>query len=938
MMFDTSMTAASSEHAWEVDVPQDTLLATKFHIPLARSTSVHRVHLIEQLNMGMQGKLALICAPAGFGKTSVVSAWAMQAEQKASVAWVSLDDDDNDMVRFWTYLINALDRLHPGLSQRLLPLLQSHQSPPIELILTALINVLTTIAEPMVLILDDYHLITPQPIHASLCFLLDHLPPHVHLVLISRTTPSLPLARWRSRGHLSELRANALRFSVEEVTALLQAEIGLSLAPELVQALAERTAGWIAGLQLAALSLKGRADSAERAEFIRAFTGSHRYIMDYLTEEVLHCQSEEVQLFLQQTALLERLSAPLCQVVTGMDRSQALLEQIEQANLFLVPLDDERVWYRYHHLFSQVLRRKLQESQPEQIAELHRRASVWHEQQGLLTQAVNHALAACEYGQAIRLMERAWPSMLYQERSILQQWIEALPAGQLQKSPRLCITYAVLLAANFQEGKVERYLQLAETSLQEKSQDEIAGQVQQMLGEIDGIRADLACNRGELPQAIALCHQALERLPVENVSLRGSINLNLGVAHVYHGEMMAAQRALTEALEQSQAAGNLYNVLHSLYRLGWMHMMQGRTRLPFYSFQHALQLVETHPQYRRSPHVSLISILMGELLREWNELESAEQMLKQGIESCEQNGFDTAPLGAGYTILAQVKQAQGAMASSIALMQQLEQIVQLHGKKILFDARISLCQVRLWIAQDKLEAAMQWKQEYRSTRCSHGSPSPLYEIECLALAQILLAQSRARRYLPGEHPLEEALQMLEQVRPFAEAGGRMGHVVEALVLQALVFQALGDLPQATKALEEALVLAEPEGYVRTFVDEGPLMAQLLQHLVASGRAWPYITTLLKALDIPTNQQQDLHSPQSCVHAALLEPLSEREVEVLRLLMSSRSNAEIAQTLVVSRNTLKTHLQHIYSKLGVTTRMQAVSRARELHLLSAEASW
>ena len=916
--------------------PQTSLITTKFYIPPIIPTLVARPHLLQRLNEGVQKKLTLICAPAGFGKTSLLAQWCAglhtrHSDHPISIAWVSLEAGEDDPQQFWRYVLTALHSFAPQIGEEILPLLQLPDPPSIELLLTRVINTLAVTREEIVMVLDDYHVIQAAAIHQSLTFLLEHLPPHLHLILAGRSQPPLPLARWRSRGQVSELLSDALRFSVEEAQAFLQKATGRSWPAEAVVVLFQRTEGWIAGLQLAALSLKGRSESTE---FIRAFAGSSRYVLDYLSEEVLRQQPEAVQTFLLQTSILDQLSALLCDAVTGQHGSQAMLEHLEQANLFVVPLDDEQNWYRYHHLFRELLHHRLRRSSPELVPQLHQRAADWYEQQGLPDPAVKHALAASEYGQAMRLMEQAAPSMLHQERNTLRQWIEALPAEQLKASPRLCIAYAVLLAANFQLGTVERYLEWAETSLQERPKDELAGQVQQMLGEIDSIRADLACNRGELPQAIALCHQALERLPRERVFLRGSINLTLGVAHVYHGEMMAARDALIEALELSQAAGNVYNVLHSLCRLGWMYMMQGQSHQPYHSFQRALHLVETHPQFKRSLHVSLIYIFMGEILREWNELDRAAHMLKQGIEICEQNGFDTGSLGAGYTILAQVKQAQGAMDEAIALMQKLEQIIQLHGKKILFESRISLCQVRLWIAQGKLESAIQWKQENRSILCTQGSPSHLYEIQCLALAQVQLAQSRAGRYLPAEHPLQEALHLLEQARSRAEVSGRMGHVVDALVLQALVLQAMGNLPQAIQALQEALVLAEPEGYVRTFVDEGPPMAQLLQQLVASGGAWPYVTRLLEVLGIPTNQQQDTHSLQSCVQTAPLESLSEREVEVLRLLGSSRSNAEIAQTLVVSMNTVKTHLQHIYGKLGVINRTQAVARARELHLLSS----
>jgi ATP/maltotriose-dependent transcriptional regulator MalT len=703
---------------------------------------------------------------------------------------------------------------------------------------------------------------------------------------------------------------------------------GRSLPVEAVAVLSQRTEGWIAGLQLAALLLKGR---GEIADFIRAFAGSHRYVLDYLSEEVLRRQPEAVQAFLLQTAILDRLCGPLCDAVTGVPSGQAMLEYLEQANLFLVPLDDERNWYRYHHLFHEVLRHRLRRSSPEQVPELHLRAADWYEQKGLLSEAIHHALAAPEYPQAVRLMERAatlW--MLYHERSTLKWWIEALPKEHLMGSPRLCLTYAMLLVALAQSEVVEPYLEQAELALEHLPHNEATIQ---MLDEVDILRAHVACHRGGLPCAIALCQRALERIPRDQVLLRSTVFLTLGTSYAFNGELAAAEQALTEALEANQAAGNLYGAIDALYHLGWQHWLAGHLHLAYSTYRRALHLVESHPEYRRALRISIIFIAMGEILREWNALDEAAEAVNQGIEYGQQSGLEKA-LSFGVVFLAHIRQAQGRSEEAAQLVQQREQIVQQEAAATLDGESAFLYLVRFWISQGNLDAAVQWGQHYRRIPESDRSSRALYTLEGLTLARLLLAQSRQGRPLSTEHPLEEALALLERVRERSEAEGQMLDVLEALVLQSLVWQAQGHLQEALSALQEALTLAEPEGYVRLFVDEGPPMAELLQQVVASSGASPYITSLLKALGASTPQQQEAEPAQTGASSALVDSLSEREVEVLRLLALGRSNAELAQTLVVSVSTVKTHLQHIYSKIGVTSRTQAVARAQELHLLAS----
>lgn len=632
-MPELSAMANSKERLWQ----QNPLLGTKLYIPPTPSRFVLRPRLIKQLEEGMHTRLSLICAPAGFGKTSLLSECCAHLSEYAtcSIAWVSLDSDDNDPVRFWRYILVALHQVQAGPEDIMRSLLESVEPPALDYIITTLINAIFVFPRKVVLVLDDYHTITTPSIHQGLMFLLDHLPPQLHIILASRTDPPLLLARLRSRGQLSELRTDDLRFTLAELVTFLETATNLTFSEETVRLLGQRTEGWIAGLNLAALSLRGRTDSAT---FIKDFAGSHRYILDYLSEEVLRQLPKSIQLFLQQTSLLERLSGPLCNAVTEQSNCQELLEQLEQANLFILPLDDERNWYRYHHLFSEVLRRQLQHSQPEHIPALHHRAAAWYEQQGFITEAVSHALATTDYELTARLIERAAsPLLLRGERRTLQQWLQALPQEIVQRRPRLCIASASLLASSSVQLKaVEPYLRLAEARLLETPEDETESQVQEMLGEIYAIRANITHHQGDFLRAIPLFEQALSRTSRANAFQRAYIDQNLGASLVYSGKVEEASPVLREAVEMSQAAGSLYILMQSFHRLIWMRMVQGSLQQAYNTSQRALQYIEAAMKQGSLPHAGVVYVVMGDILREWNQLDAAEQALQRGIEDCEQ--------------------------------------------------------------------------------------------------------------------------------------------------------------------------------------------------------------------------------------------------------------------------------------------------------------
>jgi ATP/maltotriose-dependent transcriptional regulator MalT len=911
--------------------PVDLLLATKLHAPQPPLQLVRRPLLVGRLQQAVERPLTLIAAPAGFGKTTLLSTWLEHTSLPA--AWIALEQDDDDLTRFWSYVFTALSHLHQGLGTSALSLLQASTLsplPPIENVLTVWINELATLPHEMALVLDDYHLITAPPIHQSLTYLLDHLPPQLHLVMATRADPPLPLARLRTRGHLTEIRAADLRFTSEEVMAFLTQALGPHLSSEEIAALEARTEGWIAGLQLAALSMQGRNDIAG---FLAAFSGSHRYIIDYLVEEVLARQPEPVQTFLLQTAILERLQGSLCEAVTGVMREpgeeasgQAMLEQVEQANLFLTPLDDERRWYRYHQLFAEALRHRLQRRQPDQVPVLHRRASTWYEQHGLLREAVHHALTAADFEQAARLIEHTAESTAKRgELSTLRSWLEALPDEMLRSRVELCLWQGWLLTLSGQYDTAERLLQDLEprlrTSATSSELPAMGGSVEppwhgvsqrgliEYAGRAAAIRAFIAYRRGDIPHTIDLACQALEQLPFDQ-SFRGLVAWYLGIAYLYRGDQAKGAAALTEARASSQAAGNSYVAFMATYELAQMQARQGYLHQADQSYQRALELgaerggplAATGPAY----------VGRGDLQREWNDLDQASHSLLIGIAQCQQTGNPSILL-TGRITLARVKQAQGDAVGANLLIQEIEQILRSSRLSPLEAAHCSAWHARLALAQGDLALASRWVQE-RNLGVD-DELSPPRQMEYLTLARVLITQHRPRLALP----------MLGRLLLQAERQGRMGNALEILVLQALASRVGGDEAGAIERLSRALPLAKPEGYIRLFVDEGEPMVALLRQAYARGITPDYVATLLSAAEAPA---LTAFAPAR----SLLEPLTERELEVLRLLVAGLSNAAMARELVITVGTVKSHINHIYGKLGVQSRPQAIARAHTLHLL------
>jgi LuxR family maltose regulon positive regulatory protein len=902
MWYDTPMPGKPANEAMSTP-----LLTTKLFRPPAGPRLVPRPHLIGHLEEGLQlgHRMTLVSAAAGFGKTTLLSDWLRQTDRP--VAWLSLDEGDNDPTRFLAYLIAALQRIDPDIGQTAQAMLQAPRgaSQP-EPLLTSLINDIVATTEPFILVLDDYHVIEAPPIYRAVTFLLDNLPPSeqgMHLVIATRADPSLPISRLRGRGQLTELHVADLRFTPSEAEAYFNEAMALALSAEQVAALAQRTEGWIVGLQLAALALQGTLSLQGQenvASFIRAFSGSQRYVLDYLSEEVLNRQPQQIQAFLLQTAILDRLTGSLCDAVVQGTESRQVLESLDASNLFVVRLDEQRCWYRYHRLFADLLLQRLRRKSPQLVPQLHARASAWYEQQGLLPEAVDHLLSAADFERAAHLIEQAaWPMLARGEMTTLLGWLKALPDGVKRTRPRLGVLCGWALALTGQVDLVEPCL--------------VGLDLQPVAGEVAALRAYVVDLAGDLSQAIRFCHQALKLLPTENLLLHSIVALILGTgAYWTDGDPHASIRALSEAATLGRTAGNVHLDVTATCTLGHVQMMQGHLHRAAETFERAFQIA-TSGGGAPTLFVGLGHAGMAEVLYEWNDLAGAMDHAGKSIEMGESGeSVDVLQAGYSYIPLAQIHQVQGDGEKALQVLQKAEQLAQRCNQEHM-QALIVAARTRFWLAQGDLAAAFRWAQE--SQRSPTGEPEYEHEFENITLSQVFIAQGRPDR----------ALALLVRLLQAAEAMGRMGRLIQILSLQALAYQEQGDGPQALAVLGRALSLAEPEGYVRTFVDAGEPMARLLRRALAEGIAPDYVARLLASI-APTAPEA---SPAA---GGLVEPLTGREMEVLRLIAGGLSNREIADELVVAVSTVKSHVNHIHGKLDVKNRTQAVARARTLGLL------
>jgi LuxR family transcriptional regulator, maltose regulon positive regulatory protein len=945
------------------------LLQTKLTAPPFRPNLVLRPRLAGILDAGLGGQLTLVSAPAGFGKTTLVSEWlhkkAEGRRQKvepssafplpSAFAWLSLDQDDNDPARFLAYLTTAIERLQKGAGETAHSLLQSPQPPPPMAIVSSLINALADEAavayapdNRYVLVLDDYHTIRAGPLHEAMACLLEHQPACLHLMILTRADPPLPgIPRLRSRNQLAEMRAADLRFTVDEAAVFLNQVMGLDVSATDVAALEARTEGWIAGLQMAALSMQGRPDIPA---FVRAFTGSHRYVVDYLIEEVFRGQPEELRDFLLQTCILDRLHGPLCDQVTGRSDSQANLERLEAANLFLIPLDDERRWYRYHQLFRDVLQSRLRQAYPEQLPGLHCRAAAWYEQEGQVETAIHHALAARDFHSAERILQDIGNWMLTAGRwSTLLAWLEAMPDSFTRTRPALCLYSAWALFLTGRWEAVESYLQDVEQLLSAGKEHLIAegtpaGEPTALIGwrgQVATIRGQMASFQGDTTRAIEHSQQALAWLPADNLLMRGVVAVNLGFTYLNLGNWSEAERLFSEGRAACEAAGNESMALAAANGLASIDEAHGRLHQAAAGFSDVLLRAGSRlDQAAIGAHYDLAGVLY-----EWNDLDRAWHHISQARNLSNQLQL---PRLRTYCDLrmARIRQAQGDRRAASEL---LASALSLQTSALgLQPSAISVAVVSARLAAGRgdreiLEQYLQRKAEILSRPYTVGRGP---EHHALVQAHLALGQ------------LPEAEVVLESLAPAARAGGHVGLQIEILALQALLLWKRGDTSARLSAdqaraefvLNQALTMAEPGGYTRTFLDLGPALQELMlaYRLRGKGRACPepvegeaedsshhllaYVDRLLLAFD-PAGPAQpgkgDIEAPASQI---LIEALSERELEVLRLMADGQPNQAIANTLFLALGTVKSHAHHIYAKLDVQSRTQAIARARELGLI------
>jgi len=990
------------------------LLSTKLYAPPRRSGAVLRPRLVERLNEALHHRLVLISAPAGFGKTTLLSEWLAQGRDArgarretpgdssqhetfspfplfpSRVAWLSLDAGDRELARFLVYLVAALQTAAPELGAAARALLQSPQPPPAEVVLTALLSEIAAAPGDLVLVLDDYHLVDAEPIDAALTFLVEHLPPQLHLVIATREDPRLPLARLRARGQLAELRAADLRFSPAESAEFLNHTMGLSLTADDIAALDARTEGWAAGLQLAALSLQGRADTAG---FIRAFAGSHRFVLDYLLEEVLQRQPADVQSFLLHTAILERMCGPLCDAVlenrepprgyptenkeprnrgtaepgttqrvpdqeprtknqggestvNSLDReatienrqsaiehrqrsnAQTLLEHLDRANLFVVPLDDRRQWYRYHHLFAEVLLARLVEGQPYLLPALHERASRWYEQNGMRADAIRHALAAEDFGRAAALIELAWPAAeASSQTATWLGWVKRLPAELVRARPVLSVWYAYALLGDGKIEAAETWLTQAERWLEphhgadRRTEDPADAMVvadderfRSLPAAIAVARAYRAQALGDIPATVGYARRALELAAEEDQLRSGQATALLGLTYWASGDLEAADRIFAAFTARLRLAGSLADAISTAFVLAEIRVALGRGREAARALEQLLQdaLEQGEPL---PPGTADLYRGLAELCRERGDLEAATRHLLTSRALSQQDALLDWRRRLRVSE-ARMRQTEGRLDEALVLLDEAERM---YIRTPLPDVRpIAALRARIWDAQGRLAEAQGWARE--RGLAADDQLSYMREFEHITLARLQIARYRSSR--AGTF-IREAARLLERLLAAAEAGGRMGSVLEILVLQALVHHAQGDTALALAPLTRALSLAEPEGYVRIFLDEGPPMARLLHEAAARGVAPEHTRQLLAAFS---------PAEPPGARAAGLEPLSERELEVLRQIAAGLTNREIAGRLYLSLYTVKAHARSIYDKLGASNRTQAVAIARELGLL------
>lgn len=916
------------------NAPVAPLLETKTYVPRWRKGLVSRPRLVERLDRAGELPLTLVSAPAGFGKTTLLAEWLASSSDSAQPAtWLSLDESDNDLALFWSYFIKALQAIRPGLGENTLSLLQSLPATHIESVLTTLINEISTIDHDFSLILDDYHFIDDGAIDAALTFFVEHLPQQMHLVIASRVEPSLPLARLRGRGALTDLRATDLRFTPEEAATFLNGGMGLDLSPGDVASLERRTEGWIAGLQLAALSMQGRDDASA---FINAFAGHDRYIVDYLAEEVLQRQDEDVRRFLLQTSVLDRLSGPLCDAVTGQQDSKTLLETLERANLFVVPLDDRREWYRYHHLFADVLLQNAMEETPDLVPALHIRASDWYEGNGFRAEAIRHALAAEDFDRAASLIERIWPAINRSfEDATWLAWVKALPEEVVRPRPVLSIGYAftALVAGELDLGAArlrdaERWLDadgrtdLPDVEMIVEDEEEFRN-LPAMIASVHAFHCQAT---GDTDGAERYALQALDLLPEEAYFERAVPASMLGLAYWARGDLQGSYELMEQAMEGMWQIGNAPLALSGTNVIADLRIAQGRLRDALALLERAIRI---GGEQGEPVMLGMADFYLGlcELTLEFGDVEAARKHLAHSQE------LSTKAAHESYQYRSRIVRARfhAANREFDAALRLIEEATGVFTESVV--PRIqpeSAMNARIWIAQGRLAQAEEWARIEQVS--VDGELSYLHEYEHVTLARLLIAQSRDEN---DAKPAQVAVDLLERLLDAAEEGERYGNALEIRLQLALAHHAAGSAGVAVATLERALELAEPEGYCWSFVTEGEPMRSLLKLATGDGATGKYARRLVSAFDELTPVIGDGARPGGPAHTevdGLPEQLTAREVEILKLIASGKRNQEIADELFITVSTVKRHIANAYGKLQVGHRTEAVARANELNLI------
>lgn len=904
-------------------MPPTPLLATKLFAAQVRSGAVRRQRLTTRLETGLRQGHALISAPAGFGKSTLAAQWL--AGTGMPVAWLSLEEDDLEPLRFLAYLLAALRTVEPSLGEGVVLSLRSAQPPAAPTATTELVNALATGTNALALVLDDYHLVDHGPAREIVTFLLNHAPPRLHLVLTTRQEPTLPLARLRAHGRLVELRAEDLRFDLDEAQRFFGDAMGLELAPHDVQALERTTEGWIAGLQLAALSMHGRDDPAQ---FVRTFAGEHRHVLDYLSHEVLRGIDSGLRAFLLATSVLGRLCGPLCDAVTGRDDGARTLQELERANLFLVPLDDERRWYRYHALFADVLRAEARHELGGDLPELHRRASRWLEAEGSPGEAIAHALAAGDAQGAARVLELAWRPM---DRAFQiptwRQWAARLPGDALRSRPVLAVAVAWARLGEGDLDGAEAWLAAAERWLEERSSEDEAtargahercvadeAAFRALPARIAAARAYRAQATGDAAAGEAHARRAVAIAPEDDPGARALPAGLLGLSHWARGELDDALETLSIGMDGFRALGDAAAALSFTFAIGDVLTAQGRLRQASRTYREALRYA-AEQDGPTLPGEAEAHVGLAEVHVQLGDLEAAERELRAG-EALGDAGVLTGDAGRLTAVRARVELALGDAAAAHALLDEADRLRTAGPVPVVRPTDAT--RARLWLAQGRLADARAWA-DAESGPCA-AEPDYLNEYAFLTLARVHLAIFRSEG---TEAPLEAARAIADTVARAADDGGRIGTLIEARIVQALILQAAGEEEDGVVLLLEALRAAEPEGHHAVFVDEGPAMARLLRAAARQGAGRGQVRRLLDALKASSERPR--------VQPDVVEPLSDRERDVLRLLRSELSGPQVARELGVSVHTLRSHTKSIYAKLGVHGRREAVLRADELNL-------